>query len=244
MTHVALSRVHPHPLNVRADLGDLSELVASIRAQGILQPLVVQPHPARHGEFVLIAGHRRYAAAKLAKLGRVPITVREAAGPAKAIEAMLVENLQRADLTPMDKAEAMGSLRDHGYSNVAIGRAIGLADGTVSTYLSLLELSKASREKVRSGELTMSDAVAAVRRTRERTRKATGQRSRGEAAALSWEPDHFTPSHPLARRAQALCQAREHNNRRRIGKTACGQCWETVIRVDERTAATVLEAAS
>lgn len=237
-----VTRLKPHPLNVRADLGDLAELAASIKAQGVLQPIVVEPHPMRHGEFVILAGHRRFAAAKLAGLDEVPITVRDSGGPTKAIEAMLVENLQRTDLNPMDKAEAMGKLRERGYSNTAIATAIGLTDATVSTYLALLELDKPSQAKVRNRELAAASAVSAVRKVRARKRAAGGLGPNG--TKLTWEPDHFTDRHPLARKAHELCTAREHNLRRQLGKTACGQCWETVIRADERVAKQVLESVS
>ena len=107
-------RIDPHPANVRASLGDLTELAASIEAHGILQPIVVQPNPRKHGNFVVLGGHRRLAAAKLAGLEKVPVVIHELAGRDKAIAVMLVENCKRADLKPMEKAEAMGELRDHG----------------------------------------------------------------------------------------------------------------------------------
>ena len=225
-----ISRIRPHPSNVRDDLGDLTELTDSIKAQGILQPIVVQPDPRTHGYYVVLAGHRRLAAAKLAGFEEVPISVREAAGPAKAIEVMLVENCQRADLNPMDKAEAMGKLRDHGYSQTAIAKAIGLTGSTVSYYLSLLELDAKSRERVRASEVSAATAIAAVRGTRKRQRKKRGDAPMG----ARWEPDYLNGTHPLARKAEAMCRARDHTMRRRIGKVACGQCWETAIRSDEQ----------
>lgn len=224
-------RIEPHPGNIRADLGDVTELADSIREQGILQPLIVEPKPGSPGRYILLAGHRRHAAAQLAGLIEVPIVVTAQRGPGHAIEVMLVENCQRRDLGPVEKAEAMGRLRDlHHYSQARIARAIGLSQSTVTYYLSLLELSAASREKVRAGDLPMGDAIAAVRRTRKRQRKAAG----GAPVGAEWEPDHFTGKHPLARKAAALCEAREHTMRRRIGRVACGQCWETVIRQDEQ----------
>jgi ParB family chromosome partitioning protein len=232
-------RLHPHPGNVREDLGDLTELVASIRAHGILQPVVVQPHPQRPGNFIILAGHRRYEAAKKAGLDEVPITVRQAAGGARAIEIMLVENCQRRDLGPIEKAEAMGALRNHGLSAAEIGRRTGLSGSTVGYYLSLLELDEPSRQRIRNGQVSVGDGVEAVRLSRQRARKTTGRAKPG----ATWEPDHFTDSHPLARRAAQVCDTREHTMRRRIGRVACGQCWETVIRADERTATAVLEVA-
>lgn len=234
-----ISQLHPHPDNVRDDLGDISELAASIAAHGILQPVVVEHHPSKGGHYQIIAGHRRFAAAKRARLEMVPIAFRQS--PAGVTEhpeeLMLIENCQRRDLNPMDKAEAMGKLRKRGMTAAQIARSIGLTDSTVGYYLSLLDLDVKAQERVRAGGLSAADAVAAVRRTRQRSRAKEGKPAMGGG---EWEPDHFTRQHPLARKAQALCDGREHSMRRRVGKLACGECWETVIRADERTVAAAL----
>ncbi|MCP2337905.1 ParB/RepB/Spo0J family partition protein [Actinomadura rupiterrae] len=229
--YLDLDLIHPHPANVRESLGDLTELADSIRAQGLLQPLVVRPHPTRQGHFELLAGHRRYAAARQAgKHGdRVPVVVRHAVSDAQAIELMLVENCQRVELNPMEKAEAIESLLHRGYSQADVCKATGFASGTVSGLVALLDLDDRSRAKVRTGEITSTEAVAAVRRTRAKQRSKSGK-----PATWEWEPDYLTGTHPLAKAARKLCDAREHTMRRRIGKTACGQCWETAIRQDER----------
>jgi ParB family chromosome partitioning protein len=234
MLHV--SRVRSHPGNIRGDLGDLSGLVASIRVHGILQPIVVEDQPLPSGQFQIIAGHRRFEAAKKAGLDVVPVVFAHAAGHSEPEELMLVENLQRADLNPIDKARAYGKLRGKGYSVARICARVGVSDATVYTYLALLDLDKASQEKVRSGEVSASDAVAGIRRLRKQRRAREGKPRVGP----EWEPDQFTARHPLAKKAQALCEAREHSMRRRVGKTACGQCWETVIRADERTVTSAL----
>lgn len=234
-----VSRVHPHPGNIRGQLGDLEEMAASIRAHGILQPIAVEPHPTRPGHWQVIAGHRRLEAAKQAGLDVVPLTLRQPEDGTLPGELMLIENLHREGLNAIDKAEAMGGLRDAGYSVARIAESIGLAEGTIYHYLSLLDLDDKSRQHVRDGRLSAADAVAGIRRARKRQRKKEG---RAPVGGGLWEPDHFTGQHPLARRAAALCDAREHTMRRRVGRTACGQCWETVIREDERTVTTTLAA--
>lgn len=236
-----VSRIKPHPRNVRDDLGDLSGLVESIKAHGILQPLVVEPQPLGSGQFIIIAGHRRYAAAKRAGLDMVPVIIRELAEGTEPEELMLVENLQRADLNPMDKAEAMGALRKKGYSAARIATSIGVSDQSVYNYLLLLDLAPRSQQQVRDGILSTADALGGIRRARKTQRKREGKPPMGSG---EWEPDHFTGTHSLAKKAAAMCEAREHSMRRRVGKTACGQCWETVIRADERVAVATLEAAS
>jgi ParB family transcriptional regulator, chromosome partitioning protein len=234
-TLVHISLLHPHPGNIREDLGDLTEMAASIRAHGIVQPLVVQRHPQNPGHFLVVAGHRRLEAARRARLNEIPVTIRTAElNPGSVAEIMLVENWQRRDLDPVEKARAMGSLRDRGYTSARIAKSIGMSDATVCNYLTLLDLDEKSLEKIRDGHLAVADAIQAVRKTRARRRAKAGQSDRGKAMAATWEPDHFTASHSLARKAAALCEAREHTMRRRLGKTACGQCWETVIRDDER----------
>jgi ParB family chromosome partitioning protein len=199
-------------------------------AHGILQPLVVEPMPGMPGHWRIVGGHRRLAAAKAAGLKQVPITIREP-GQGEPEELMLIENCHRRDLSIMDKAEAMGSLKSKGYSVARIAKSTGFAEATVYSYTALLDLDNRTRAMVREGRLSAADALAGVRAARKRKRKRDG---RLEVGPL-WEPDHLTSAHQLARKARALCNAREHTARRRIGKVACGQCWETVIREDERT---------
>jgi ParB family transcriptional regulator, chromosome partitioning protein len=230
--YVHISRLREHPHNIREDLGDLDELAASIQAQGILQPLVVQPHPTQARVYEVIAGHRRLAAARIAGLEEIPVVVRARAASgsaAPALEAMLVENCMRRDLGPVEKAEVMGALRNHGLTVTQIARRTGLSDATVGYYLSLLELDDGARKQVRDGRIPVGEAIAAVRRVRARQRGKQGKRRQGPV----WEPDHFDARHPLARKANAMCDAREHTMRRRIGRVACGQCWETAIRQDQ-----------
>ena len=240
--HVHISRVEPHPANVRADLGDLTELADSIRVHGILQPLVVQPHPARPGAYQVLAGHRRLAAARLARRDHVPVVVRQLRGPSAPADAtiiMLAENLHRADLSPVEKARAMGSLRDdHDLNASQIAQLTGLAPSTVSYYLSLLELDEPSRERVASGTVQVGDAIAAVRQSRELTRRRNGHASPRPKVTVG--PDPFSYRHPLASLARAMCETAAHTvaktgqGRPGEGKVACGGCWEAVIRADER----------
>lgn len=222
--------IEPHPANVREHLGDdLGDLARSIRRHGILQPLTVQPHPDRPGRYRILAGHRRFDAAQLAGLHAVPAIVRHGVDEQGALEIMLVENCQRRELNAMERAEALGALRNRGKTQEEIAKATGKSVSWVNYYLSLLDLDAAAQEKVRSGELKVSHAIDAVRRTRAKIRKQGGSR-----ADFTWEPDYLARTHPLAKRAQNLCDAREHTMRRRIGGVACGQCWESAIRIDER----------
>lgn len=228
VTVLSVRAIEPHPGNIRGELGELDEMAASIRQHGILQPLVVQRHPGSPGRYRMLTGHRRLAAAQIAGLTAVPVVIRGEVDVNVATEVMLVENCHRADLNPVEKARAFAKLRDHGYTQTKIAERTGLSAQTISHFLALMDLDDATQELVRTGQLGVGDALAAVRRTR----AASKWKSGGRPSERSWEPDYLSASHRLAKKARARCDARDHGMRRRVGKTACGQCWEIVIRED------------
>lgn len=169
-TEAPVSDLTPHPGNIRGQLADLTELVDSIKAQGIIQPLVVVPADdyRRHNPtapevatpWVVIAGHRRLAAARQAGLDSVPIAVSpELAEPGRAITAMLIENMQRNSLTPLDEAAAFAMLADTGMSQRDISAATGVAQGTVSKRLKLLSLDEKAQQALTDGVLTVDVAL-------------------------------------------------------------------------------------
>jgi ParB family transcriptional regulator, chromosome partitioning protein len=221
----------PHPGNIREDTGDITETAASILAHGILQPLTVIPREDKAGHYYVIAGNRRLAAARKARLEQIPVIIRrDGLTPPQVTEIMLVENCQRSDLGPVEKAEAMGRLRRAGYTAARIAQATGLSASAVSYHLTLLDADQATRDRVRAGTVTVGDVVSAVRGTRQRGRPKGSRPGRPRVV----EPRHFTRQHPLAAQAAALCR---HTDRPRYGSVACGQCFEAVIRADERAAA-------
>jgi ParB family chromosome partitioning protein len=156
-----LASLHANPLQPRTEFvaERLSELAESIRANGILQPIVVSPRPA--GGFTILAGERRFRAAKLAGLTRVPIVVRETPSDRERLELALVENIQREDLNPMDAASAYGRLREEfRLSQEQIAEKVGKERSTVANMLRILKLSSGVREMVRSGALSAGHAKA------------------------------------------------------------------------------------
>lgn len=235
---VPIENVHPNPDNPRNEAGDVSELSASIREQGILEDIIVRPAPEiGEDQYMILDGYRRWVAARTV-LTSVNVSVRtphpnENLAVSEIIMS-LTTTLHRRDLGPIDRAKAYARLRDEaGMTQVQIARMMGLKnDSSVSTYLSLLELSPSYQKNVAEGRATVTGAIAAVQRKRAIERKVKGHKPVG----AEWEPDHFTKNHHLAKKAQTMCDARDHNGRRRYGKVACGNCWETVIRQDEAKA--------
>ena len=157
LSAIEIERIKPHASNVRRDLGDLSELAASIKGMGLLQPLTVAPSG---DDYLVIAGHRRLAAAKEAGLDVVPCIIRTDLSTQKAqIEAMLVENLQRSDLTVMEEADAYAQLELLGVKEAAIAKATGRARGTIRQRLLLASLPEPRREQFEKGSLSLDGAA-------------------------------------------------------------------------------------
>jgi ParB/RepB/Spo0J family partition protein len=207
--------------NVRTDLGDLTELAASIKAVGILQPLTVDAEGARYR---LRYGHRRLAAAKLAGHGEVPCIVRSPlADPAVRVER-LIENLHRKNLEPLEEAKAYQQLIAAGMTQADVARRVAVSQATVSARLSLLVLPPAAQAMVRDKRLPLVEA----------TKLASQVRANGSGAVVHKEVgragDLLSPNHPLAASARKACT----HIARRLYAGACTPCWETAVRTDER----------
>ena len=156
----AIEQLRPSRFQPRRDFSEaaLKDLSQSIREQGILQPIVVVP---RAQGFEIVAGERRWRAAKLAGLERVPIVVREHTSDRELLELALVENLQREDLNPLEAAEAYARLREEfQLTQEQIADRVGKERATVSNSLRLLKLSSLIKDRVRSGELSGGHARA------------------------------------------------------------------------------------
>ena len=159
----AIEEVYPSPEQPRKRFSDieLAELADSIRAHGIIQPLIVRERPASGGGgFYLIAGERRWRAAQRAGLHEVPVVVQDVE-PAAAFERALVENLQRSDLNPIEEAEAFHRLvEEFGHTQEQIAERVGKERSTVANALRLLKLPPAVRQQVEDGKLGMGHARA------------------------------------------------------------------------------------
>lgn len=226
--HAPVDKIAPHPGNVREDLGDLDELALSIQEHGILQPLTVTEHPTDYEKYLLLAGHRRLAAACLAGLTTVPVIVRHGLDydDAEQLVVMLVENCQRRDLNPIERGEAYEALRARGITPVEIARRTGTPASTVAYHLRLLDLPEDECEQIRAGARSASRAMAdaAAQRQEERVRQAGRPVGRPKGRATT---PYFSHAHPLAERARCT-----HRGVPKVGGVGCGPCWEQAIRDD------------
>lgn len=217
--------LHPSPNNPREQLTDIEDLAASIRENGLIQPIIAREAEDAHG-YVIVAGHRRHAAVQRLGWMRVDVIVRKHMRPDDDLAAMLVENGQRAGLDPIEEARALQRLKTKlACSDLDLAKKVGRSQGMVSGRLALLSLPVAQQEEVRAKQMSVVHAVA-------EGRIASGK-VRPKGQTKGWHLDH---THALATKARARCQRLGHSRGRTVGGMACGACWESVIRADEREA--------
>ncbi len=157
---VEVSLIRPNPFQPRAefDEGEIAALAESLKRQGVLQPVVVRP--AEGGFYELVAGERRWRASKKAGLDRIPAVIREV-DDRRMLEMALVENIQRRDLNPIEKARAFRQLMQlNSWTQEEVADAVGLGRPTVANFIRLLELPPEIQEAVSRGTITMGHARA------------------------------------------------------------------------------------
>src|SRR5436309_10880063 len=151
-----LSTIEPDPHQPRSTMGDLDELVASIREKGILEPILVRPRPEEAADgpagvlYRIISGERRYRAAQEAGLYEVPVIEMDVSAE-EALEIALIENLQRKDLTPFEEAEGYRALAErHQYTHDEIADAVGKSRTVITESLTLRQIPARVRETVQA----------------------------------------------------------------------------------------------
>ena len=162
LAQIPIDELEPNPYQPRSrfDENSLAELAASVRQSGLLQPVLVRR--GEGGRFQIVAGERRWRAARLAGLEAVPAIVREV-GDAEALELALIENVQREDLDPLERAAAYQQLVDKaGLTIEQVAQRLGQSRANVSNYLRLLKLGDEIREMISAGQLGMGQARALV----------------------------------------------------------------------------------
>lgn len=157
ITMVPAEKLRPHPKNPRKDLGDLSELTESIKQNGVMQNLTAVPDPENEGGYMIIIGHRRFAAGKAAGMTEFPVTVRDIDEQTQ-IKLMLCENIQRNDLTVVEQAAGFQMMIDFGITVDELSQDTGFAPSTIYHRLNIAKLDQeALTEKME--QLTLSDLI-------------------------------------------------------------------------------------
>ena len=165
---IALDQLDPNPEQPRVEIGDLTELTDSIREKGVLEPLLVKPSRLT-GRWMIIAGERRWRAARGAGLREVPCIELEVDDRAMA-EIALIENMQRKDLTPWEEADGLLALCERfGYTHEEVARKVGKGRSSVTEALTIAALPERIRERCRRADIgAKSTLLQIVRQPDER----------------------------------------------------------------------------
>lgn len=223
LPRIPIESLRPNPQNPSSRLVVDAELAASILALGtLLQPLVVQQ--GEGGTWLILDGHRRYAAAKSVGVQSLPCLAVRPGGEDAQVATILAASMHKR-LEPLDQAKLFKKLR--GRMDVkTIAARTGFSPRTVADRLALLYLPAEAQQIVEAKEIT---AAAGATLGREIEKSGTGTTSLRAPVRSRW----LTKAHPLAAAVSDACTHLE--TRVAVGIVGCGQCWEAAIRADERT---------
>src|SRR5918992_5606708 len=158
---IPVDKLDPNPEQPRTEFGDLTELTSSIAEKGVLEPLLVQPSK-QTGRWMIIAGERRYRAARAAGLKEVPC-VEMAVDEQTVAEIALIENMQRKDLTVWEEADGLLALCDKfGYTHEEVARKVGKSRTTVTEALSIARIPDDVREVCRAADITAKSMLLQI----------------------------------------------------------------------------------
>src|ERR1043166_9365043 len=156
---IPIDKLDPNPDQPRSEIGDLTELTASIKEKGVLEPLLVKP---TFGRWMIIAGERRWRAATAAGLQELPCIEMDVDESAVA-EIALIENMQRKDLTPWEEADGLRALCERfGYTHEEVARKVGKSRSTVTEALSIAALPEEIRSICRDAEITSKSLLLQI----------------------------------------------------------------------------------
>lgn len=164
LRHMPIEFIVRNPRNPRRSFteSDLADLTSSVRAKGLLQPIVVRPLSGETNRYEIVAGERRWRASQQAGLHDVPVIIREFSD-GEALEIALIENIQRADLNPIEEAEGYQQLISHfDYTQQQLADSIGKSRSHIANTLRLLNLPQRIRDYLTDGSLTAGHARALV----------------------------------------------------------------------------------
>lgn len=160
---IAIEKLEPNPQQPRIEMGDLQDLIASIKEKGILEPLLVRPSEVG-GRYMIISGERRYRAAVEAELQEVPC-IEMAVDDREVAEIALIENLQRKDLTPYEESEGLLALIERfGYTHEEVAQKIGKSRSSVTEALSIATMPSDVREQCRAANINSKSLLLQVAR--------------------------------------------------------------------------------
>lgn len=220
-TALPIEHLEPGPFQPRGQIepAALADLVDSIRARGVLQPLLVRPHPEHKGRYQIIAGERRWRAAQEAGLHQIPALIR-VLDDAEAMASALVENLQREDLNAIEEADGYQRLlSEFGMTQEVLAEAVGKSRSHVANTIRLRQLPAMIQQEVRKGTLSAGHARALlshpepekaalaviarglnVRQTEALVPRKSGQSPSGTTRVASKDPETIALERDLAER--------------------------------------------
>jgi ParB family chromosome partitioning protein len=158
---ILVEQLDPNPEQPRVEIGDLTELTTSVKEKGVLEPLLVKPS-AQKGRWMIIAGERRWRAARGAGLREVPCIEMDVDEAAVA-EIALIENMQRKDLTPWEEADGLAALcHRYGYTHEDVSKKVGKSRSTVTEAISLAAIPEEIREECRRADINVKSLLLQV----------------------------------------------------------------------------------
>lgn len=158
---IAVEQLDPNPEQPRVEIGDLTELTTSVREKGVLEPLLVKPSQIK-GRWMIIAGERRWRAARAAGLREVPCVEMDVDEAAVA-EIALIENMQRKDLTPWEEADGLAALcHRYGYTHEEVSKKVGKSRSTVTEAIALASIPEEVREECRRADINVKSLLLQI----------------------------------------------------------------------------------
>ncbi len=156
---IPIDKIDPNPQQARSELGNLDELMASIKAKGILEPILVRP---RNNRYEIIAGERRYVASKNLGLTEIPCIEMDVKDN-EALELALIENLQRKDLDVFEEADGLSTLVDiYGYNHNQLAQKIGKARSTITEIINVARIPNRLRELCKKYDITSRSTLIEI----------------------------------------------------------------------------------
>lgn len=161
---VPVEKIHPNIDQPRRSFrtNEMEDLAASIREKGVIQPLIVRPSPSKEGQYEIVAGERRWRAAQMAQVHNVPVVV-WTLSDIEVLELAIIENIQRADLNPIEEAAGYKALVEKfGHTQEKLSISLGKSRSHIANLMRLLQLPEQVQEMVRDGQISAGHARAII----------------------------------------------------------------------------------